>query len=209
MASVKSVFQGSAEALFIPIETELGTLQKKLADDLAIVTRLTDANSGEYISSPSTTRKLCSLLANETPEFSLTQPQIERVYTLLRRYSSIPHNHPRMSSLPPTPQFSKSLDGCSNNGLPESRSVHDIPHYVIHEDIDCQTQLLLDESYQSATSISTMDTSMSSARADSLPPSDTHASLVVDIGSYVAREWRGDTEKAQLIRKVSGNVVWR
>lgn len=204
-------------------------IKNALDDDLATVNRLLrQTDTGEFFPCSRTTLKLSNMVANTTTELRLSRGQIDKAFSILRRHSSIPFDFPRMSSVPPTPECRKSLNERLDNGLVESKSFHDIPRYVVHEDINRMTRLVSPE--QSSDSLSTLETSLSSSRFDSNPsmetvgtsPSalpgatsesplesrgesdvDAEEGIVVDIVPYVAREWRGATDKARLIRRVS------
>ncbi|XP_067936507.1 uncharacterized protein [Watersipora subatra] len=133
---------------------------------------------------------------------------------------------PRMSSLPPTPASGRPTDFFADKKLVESKSFHGLPHVVSHEGGDCHMTLKLAEKGaddgQSLNIVSTIETNLPSDNYDSLSSMDATDAIcscieegeslvwdgiLVDIAGYVAREWKGKTEKAAAIRKGYGCVI--
>ena len=194
-----------------------------MSEDLATVSRLLKASTGEYYSSPSTARKLSNLVAHH-PNVDLSKAQINRIFHILRRHNSFTADSPRMSSLPPTPEYKKDGEYSTHKGLTSSKSFQELPRYVVHEDVDCNIEIVYksNEDLASLSSQSTLETVLDSDRRGSTPSMDSTAStsagpsqgaantadVIVDMAGYVSREWRGDTDKARLIRNVSKSTVF-
>ncbi|XP_067936034.1 uncharacterized protein [Watersipora subatra] len=208
---------------FSEIEAGISLTLRDLAQDLACVHRLSNMNTAEFYDSHETTVKLSNLIGTVVERFP--KDHIDKGFDLLRKLRTAADG-PRMSSLPPTPASGRPTDFYADNKLVESKSFHDLPHVVLLEGVDCHMTLELAEEGaddgQSLNSVSTTETNLPSDNYDSLPSMDATDvicscieegeslewdGILVDVAGYLAREWKGKTEKAAAIRKGYGCVI--